>query len=713
MYEQFDNNINELLGKMTLREKIGQLNMLPTRDPEALKEAIRKGDVGSLIFTNSATAGNVDEEQLQTDFYNELQRIAVEESPNHIPLIYSKDVIHGYRTEYPIPLACAAAFNDELLEKCYRNIAKEASNDGIHWTFAPMLDMCRDPRWGRIVEGPAEDPFVGECMARATVKGIQGKDISAKDSMVACAKHYIGYGASESGRDYARTEISDYSLYNYYLPAFRAAIDAGVGTIMSSFNDINGQPVSSSKKYLTDILRDQLHFEGCVVSDWGSVSMPLRHGTAETPANSAKLSIEAGIDIDMCCNCYLDNLEELVNTGMVSVETVNNAARNVLKIKMAKGLFENPYIQHEKLDRTPFLADAREMATESMVLLKNDGVLPLKKNQHIVLAGPMVRERRALLGTWAAVGRTEETPNLLEAMTDAMDDGFLHYDPTETYIYYDLCQLSRQSDTIVLALGESNRASGENRCVADISLDTAQIELIHQAKALGKKVVGIFFCGRPIAMENIINQLDAVLYAWHSGSETANAVCDILFGDVVPSGKTPVTFPRKTGHIPVYYNITSSGNGANCYYGELIEYAYVDGISTPMFPFGFGLSYTEFEYEKPISDTDNLSLDEICNGKFFKISVNVKNIGEYDGKETVQLYIRDKVASMMRPMRELKGYKKVMIHKGETANLEFELGYDKLGFYTDTGKYIVEKGEFEIYVGENCLTDNKISIWIK
>lgn len=424
MYVSFEKKIDNILGKLTLREKIGQLNMLPTGNIDELKNAIHNGEVGSIIFTNSATAGNEDEEQLQTELYNELQRIAVEESPSHIPLIYAKDVIHGYRTEYPIPLACAAAFNDELVEKCWQNIAKEASNDGVHWTFAPMLDMCRDPRWGRIVEGPAEDPYVGARFARATVKGFQGDDLSAKDSMVACAKHYIGYGASESGRDYARTEISDYSLYNYYLPAFRSAVDAGVGTVMSAFNDINGQSLSSNGKYMKDILRDQLGFEGMVVSDWGSVGLPIRQGIAETPADSTVLSINAGIDMDMCCRYYINNLEQLVKDGRISEEIIDNAVRNVLKIKMAKGLFENPYIDHKQLDRTPFLNDARTLAAESMVLLKNNGVLPLKKDQHIVVAGPFLRERRALLGTWAAVGREDETPNLLEAMTNAMDEGF-------------------------------------------------------------------------------------------------------------------------------------------------------------------------------------------------------------------------------------------------------------------------------------------------
>ncbi len=715
MYKKFDGQIDVLLSKMTLKEKIGQLNQItgPLREDqvEELKGMIRRGEIGSLILASSATAGNDKQGHVNVVLYNELQRVAVEESPNHIPMLYGRDVIHGHRTVYPILLANAAAFNEDLTEKCYRNIAEEASADGIHWTFSPMIDLSRDPRWGRVIEGPGEDPYMGMCMARAVVKGFQGEDLTDKSSMVACAKHYIGYGASEGGRDYHRTEISDYNLYNYYLPAFRTAVESGVGTVMSSFNDISGQPVTSGKKHLTDILRGKLGFEGFVVSDWGAVSQLQRQGVAADRADCARLAVNAGLDLNMCDRCYIENLEELVKDGSVSEEAINIAAKRILRIKFAKGLFEKPYCEQTVVDRTEHLKDARELASESMVLLKNEGVLPLKKSANVVLAGPFMEERRALLGSWTLDGKAEETPNLLEAMNSKLENGNLLYEKDAPYIYNNVDVLAENAEVIVLALGESDKTTGENRGVADISLSTDQKELINRAKATGKKVVGVFFCGRPIAMQGVADRLDAVLYAWHSGSETANAVCDILFGDKIPSGKTAITFPKKSGHIPLYYNVTSTGKPVNCYYGE--SACYVDGASDPYYPFGYGLSYTSFEYSRPEADRDILTLAELYEGETFKISVAIENTGKYDGKEIVQLYIHDKVASMMRPLRELKAFKKPLIRKGERIKVDFCLGWNELGFYSESGKYVVEPGAFDIYIGKDCLTKNKITIMVK
>lgn len=717
MYKQFDKQIDELLANMTLKEKIGQLNQvrgpLDMAEMETLKEEIRRGEIGSIILASSATAGNDEQGHVNVELYNELQRVAVEESPNHIPMIFGRDVIHGHRTVYPIPLASAAAFNEELTQRCYRFVAKEAAADGIHWTFSPMLDMCHDPRWGRVIEGPGEDPYVGACMARAVVRGFQGDDLTAQDSLVACAKHYIGYGASEGGRDYHRTELSDYTVYNYYLPAFRAAVDAGVGTVMSSFNDISGQPVTSGKKYLTDMLRGKLGFDGFVVSDWGAVEQLQKQGVAADRADCARLAVNAGLDMNMCDKCYLENLEQLVQNGEVSEETIDLAARRILRVKFAKGLFEAPYRESREVDRTQHLNCAREAAAESMVLLKNDGVLPLKKNMRIALAGPFLTERRALLGSWTLDGKAEETPTLLEAMQTAVQGGTLTYDNDVMCVYRNIGVLAAEADVIVLALGESEKATGENRAISDISLSADQLHLIQEARSTGKKVVGVFFCGRPIAMQGVADQLDAVLYAWHAGSKTADAVCDILFGDVVPSGKAPITFPKKSGHIPLYYNVTSSGRPVNCYYGENPHNCYVDGGSDPYYPFGYGLSYTTFEYGKPVADKDSLSLLELEKGASFNISVSLKNTGDFDGKETVQLYIHDKIASMMRPLRELKAFQKPLVLRGKTVTVDFAVGYEDLGFYTPCGEYTVEKGEFDIYVGKDCLTDNKITVWIK
>lgn len=713
--ERFEERASEIVSRMSLEDKIGQLNQLetPTADKlEAVKEMVRKGQVGSILMSVGATAGNDAQGAISVDFYNELQRIAVEESPSGIPMIFGRDVIHGHHTVFPIPLAMTASFNMDLIERSYECIAKEASNQSVHWTFTPMLDMCRDPRWGRIIEGTGEDPFVGAKVAEAIVKGLQGDDVSKKDKMLACAKHFVGYGASEGGRDYHRTEISDYSLYNNYLPAFRSAVKAGAKTVMSAFNDINGQPITSSKYYLTDVLRDNLGFDGFVVSDFNAVIQLIRQGVAGDKADCAKLAINAGLDMNMCDCCYLDTLKQLVEDGKVDISIVDEAVKRIIKVKLLKGLFENPYCCPENIDRTPHLKLAREMAQESMVLLKNDnGVLPLKRDANIALAGPFTYEQRSLLGSWTIDGKASETEHFCSALKKASTGkvwdtsfGGLNWDSTGKAMDW--------ADVIVLALGEGWSSTGESRAVSDISISENQKDLIRKAKATGKKVVGVFFCGRPIAMQYIAENLDAVLYAWHSGSEAANAACDILFGDVVPSGKLPVTMPRLATHIPLYYNVTSSGRPVNCYYGENPGACYVESLPTPYYPFGYGLSYTRFEYGEPVAENSSIELEKIKNGEKFQIFVDVKNVGEYDAKETVQLYIRDPIASMMRPIRELKAFQKLLISKGESKKIKFELGYDDLGYYLPNGKYTLEKGEIEIYVGCDCLASGKTVITV-
>lgn len=713
MFTDYDQIIDNLIAEMSLDEKIGQLNQItgPLEESqiEDIKTAIRNGQVGSIILARSSTAGNDPQGHVNLELYNELQRVAVEESRLKIPMIYGRDVIHGHRTVYPIPLASAAAFNEELLEECYRDIATEAASDGIHWTFSPMLDLCHDPRWGRIIEGPGEDPYVGACMARACVKGFQGESLKNKDSLAACAKHYIGYGASEGGRDYHRTEIADATLYNYFVPAFREAVNLGVATVMSSFNDISGVPVTGSKKHLTDILREKLSFEGFVVSDWGAVEQLQKQGVADSRADCAKVAINAGLDLNMCDRCYIEEIKQLVIDGEVSEETVNTAVKRILRVKFAIGLFERPYRENFSYDREKHLENSRKLAIESMILLKNDNVLPLKKDTKIALMGPFTHEKRSLLGSWVLDGDEEETSSLFEAMTNVLGED--NFDcQSNSRFYDDTNYIYPNADVVVMALGESNFATGENRAVSDISLSLSQRELIDKIHATGKKIVGVFFCGRPIAMEGVADKLDAVLYAWHSGSETANAVCDILFGNAVPSGKTAVTFPRKSGHIPLYYNVTSSGRPVDCYYNENPENCYLDSTPTPYYPFGYGLSYTTFNYGEIKLNKNSISLEDLTSGENFEISIDISNTGDFDGKEIVQLYIRDKVASIMRPIRELKQFKKPFIKKGETVKVNFSLGYKDLGFYDENGNYLVEKGEFQIFVGENCLTENFVTV---
>ncbi len=709
----YKNRIEELLSQMTLREKIGQLNMqCSPKNDEALekaKESIRKGEYGTMILASSDTAGNDAPELVNSAMCNKVQKVFVEEGPHGIPVLYGRDIIHGYRTIFPIPLAMAAAFNDELLEKAARISATEASAVGIHWTFSPMLDMCHDPRYGRIIEGPGEDPTVGKHMAKAMIKGYKGTDVSKEDSLLTCAKHFIGYGASEGGRDYYRTEIAPYTLYNYYVPAFREAINAGVDTIMPSFNDISGEPVSGSKHYLTDILRGNLGFKGTIVSDWAAVNYLVDQGIAENREEATEIGLNAGMEIDMCDNCFIENLEQLVQKGKVSEKTIDDAVRSILELKFKKNLFENPYCKMPAIDRTKHLECAKEMATECMVLLKNEGgLLPLSKDKKIALVGPFVHERRSLLGSWCGSGKQEETPTLYEKISEKIGKDLVLTEPNHTEIYDTSSTAMHMANTVVLALGESNMVTGERRSLSNISLTSNQIELIKKAKSTGKKVVGILFCGRPLAMEGIAEYLDAIIYAWHSGSESASAVTDILFGDAVPSGKTAVTFPRQVGHIPMYYNATK--NRFNCYYDYFSFISYEDSNATPYYPFGYGLSYTEFEYSDIIAETSRITLEELKNGKKVKFAVKVKNTGRYDGKETVQLYIRDLVGTLMRPYRELKDYNKIFLKQGEEKLVEFELGYEDLGYYMPDGSYTLEKGDFHVLIGTDCLTKNRVSL---
>lgn len=706
--------VDRLISQMSLREKIGQLNQQETPVTETVdsfKAAVRRGEVGSVLMSVGATAGNDEQGEINVDFYNELQRIAVEESPHGIPMLFGRDVIHGHRTVFPIPLAMAASFNPDLISRCYRDTAVEAKNDGVHWTFTPMLDLCRDPRWGRIIEGTGEDPYVGSRVAKAVVEGLQGDDLTDKNSMLACAKHYVGYGASEGGRDYHRTEISDYSLYNYYLPAFKSAIDAGALTVMSSFNDINGQPVTSGKKYLTDILRGKLGFAGFVVSDYDAVCQLIKQGVAETKEQCAAMALSAGLDMDMHDRCYIEELEKAVRCGLITEAEIDEAVRRVLTVKMSAGLFEHPYTERKKTDRAAHLKDAREMAVQSLVLLKNEGVLPLEKTADIALLGPFTHERRSLLGSWTIDGKAEETPNLAEKMREVIGNN-LRIVNTNPLLWDSSNKNIAAADVVVLALGESWSATGESRAVSDITISEDQKALIRKAKTYGKKTVGVLFCGRPIAMEGIADDLDAVIYAWHTGSEAAGAVCDVLFGIKSPSGRLPVTLPRKATHIPLYYNITSSGRPVNCYYDENPGNCYIDSMPTPYYPFGFGLTYTGFEYSQILCDENKISLADLEKGKKFTLSVSVKNTGKVSGKETVQLYIHDTCASIMRPLRELKDFKKINVAAGDTVKVDFELGTDCLGFYDQSGNYVVEKGKIEIFVGENCLTHNSVTVEI-
>lgn len=705
---EWEDRISELLERMTLREKLGQLTQAETVKAdraEELREAVRRGEIGSILMSVGSTAGNTPQGEIDVSFYNELQRIAVEESPHGIPLLFGRDVIHGHRTVYPIPLAMAAAFDPELVKHCYREIAEEAANDSVHQSFAPMLDLSRDPRWGRIIEGGGEDPYVGAQMARAVVEGFQGDGTDCAGSVLACAKHFVGYGAAEGGRDYCHTEISDYGLYNFYLPAFREAIEAGVTTVMSSFNDLNGEPVSANRHCLTEILREKLGFEGMVVSDYAAVHQLIRNGVAADDCEAAALALDAGVDMDMADFCYLNEGERAVREGRLSEATVDLAVRRVLRVKFAKGLFEVPYCARRTLDLGAHRESARALAGEAAVLLKNEGgLLPLAKDTSLLLVGEGAEERRGLHGSWSLDGDASKTVNFYEAMQEKVTrPEQLHYDRN--------CESNRtDADVVVLAFYEDHYSTGENACISDITISDYERFLLRRARALGKKIVAVFFYGRPIAMQGIAEQFDAILYAWHGGCEAANAAADLLFGDRSPSGRTPVTFPRLATHLPLYYNCYSSGHEVNSYYGESMPGGYRDSLASPYYPFGFGLTYTYVRYGTPKCEAPTMTVQEVRAGKTFRVTAEVENLGGRDAVEVVQLYLHNKVARMCRPLRELKGFQRVSLCVGERKTVVFEVGARELMYFSKTGEPVLETGEFEVFVGGDCLTDNSVTV---
>ncbi len=699
--------IIEKIRSMSLEEKIGQLNQIQLEDTEQIREEIRKGRVGSIILADTATAGNDEQKRIDMNLLNELQQIAVEESTAGIPLIFGRDVIHGHHTVLPIPLAEAASFHTELIEKAYRAVAKEAASDGVHWTFSPMIDISRDPRWGRCIEGFGEDPYLTSEMGKAAIRGFQGEDYKNTESIAACAKHYLGYGAVEGGRDYGKTEISDYTLRNYYLRPFQAAVEADVATVMNSFSEISGQPVASSRYLLHDVLKEELGFNGFIISDWASIAKLVSHRVAKDEKEAAMLAAGAELDMDMVDRCYIEHLGELAAEGKVSEETIDKMVYRVIYIKERFGLFEHPYAERKQINYEEHLSFAKQCADESMVLLKNNGVLPIGQSEKIAVAGPFLYEKRSHLGSWAPDYDAGMLKSIQEAFLDCADkDRFIF--PQLPYLWDDILLTLREVNTVVLALGESARVSGENNCLTNIDFPAEQLALIKKIKAMGKKLVGVMCFGRPIALGEAEPYFDAILYAWQSGSCAAQSIADIVCGNVNPSGKLPMTFPRTTGQIPLYYNYPSFFGNGMAYYGEGDNYW--DCKSTPMYPFGYGLSYTKFEYSEVGCENNTLTLEELQNGEKFRVSVIVTNTGKYTGKETAQCYISDLVSSMTRPVKELKGFSKIFFNQGECREITFELGFEELGFYNGSGKFCVEPGEFDVFIGGDCTTDNKVKI---
>lgn len=695
-------DIEKILAKMTLAEKIGQLNQIPFRreDFPILCEKIRRGEVGSLILSGTAYAGFDAQERGYVEMLNELQRIAVEESPSKIPFIAGRDVIHGHEVVFPVPLTQAASFDMEAVEAACAAAAEEASSDGVRWTFAPMLDISRDGRWGRCIESPGEDPYLAGCMARAQVRGFQGNDPAAEGKLAACAKHYIGYGASEGGRDYHRTEISDYTLYNTYLPSFRAAVEAGCCSVMSSFNEISGEPVTSSHFLLTQVLRGQLGFDGFVVSDWNSIVQQIQQGTCETQADCAAAAVNAGVDMDMVDEVYIENLAALVDSGRVPMAVIDEAVRRILRIKARIGLFTRPYTQIRPIDYQAHEALALKLARESIVLLKNrDSCLPLCKDEPVVLLGPMAHEKRALLGTWTLDFDIRRVHSIAEAM-EAAAPGKI----TAAQDHLPDHMLSTAMHTpgaLVLALGESETVTGESRSMTRLELSAAQTALVRDAHALGRKVIGVLCYARPVALEEVEPYFDAIVYAGHGGTMAAQAIAQVLYGDYNPSGHLAMTLPRRTGQVPIYYNASSPARDVNGYYSG--GYAtYEDCTGSAMYPFGYGLSYTRFLYETPQVE-GACSLSALKNGGALTVRTCVENTGSRAGTALVQCYIRDVSASMTRPVRQLCAFARVTLEPGERRKIKFQLDARSLGFYLRDGSFTVEPGRFEVYTGGDCL----------
>jgi beta-glucosidase len=699
--------IGKILSKMSIHEKIGQLNQLSFDDihNENFEEKIRNGEVGALILAWGAYAGNAEQGAIPIKRLNELQRIAVEESNSGIPLLMGRDVIHGHKVVFPIPLAMAASFNMEKVRLAYENIGSEATSEGIKWAFTPMLDLSRDPRWGRVAEGPGEDPYLGSEMAKAIVKGLQRENHKEKAAMAACAKHYIGYGASEGGRDYYRTEISDSTLRNYYLPAFRAAVNAGVATVMNSFNDICGQPVTSSKYLVNSLLKKELGFDGFVVSDYGATKQLERQGTAANERECAAHAIEAGIDMDMAVECYAKNLEELVLSERISEDTLDEAVRRVLRVKLRFGLFDNPYTEAQAADFEKHRENALKLASECVVLLKNeDGLLPLDKKKSVLLTGSMADEKKDHFGAWVIDGEADEIVSIHEAMSAAAGSALTFVSSRHIN---DVLISARNVDTVVVAIGESRRVSGEWRSLANIELSFEETELLKRLKYLGKKVIALVCAGRPLALEEAESYCDAVVYAWHLGTMAGEAISRVVYGDENPSGHLPISLPRRTGQIPIYYNSTPSGRPVDGYYEN--SFNYIDCKSTPLYPFGYGLSYSDFKIKSIIINEKTVSIKELEEGKKVTVDVNIENAGKTDGKHLLQCYIRDKVSSLMRPIKELVAFEKVFIKAGETRKVELKLDFNSFAYYNADKQYVVEKGDFEIYIGDSSyasLTEN-------
>ncbi len=704
---------------MTIEEKIGQMSQstsLATPLSDHIRQEIRQGRWGS--FLNAGSPAD----------RAEAQRIARQESRLGIPLLFGRDVIHGYRTIFPIPLGQAASWNPALVEQAARVAAREAAAEGIRWTFAPMLDIARDPRWGRIAESPGEDPYLASLMAAALVRGFQGASLDDPASVAACAKHYAGYGAAEGGRDYNSVWIPELLLRQVYLPPFRAAANAGVATFMTAFNTLNGVPASGNSLLLQKILRDEWKYGGLVVSDYNAITEMIAHGYAADARDAARKAVNAGVDMEMVSTSYFDNLPSLAESGGVERKTIDAAVRNILRLKFRLGLFDERIPAPAVSRVTPeSLALAKRLATESTVLLKNRGdLLPLSNTiGSVAVIGPLADSRVDQMGTWVMDGRAEDVQTPLAALRQILGDARVQYAPglrssrdTSQQGFDAAREAARRADVVLLFLGEEQVLSGEARSRAFLNLPGAQDALVDAVAAAGKPVVAVILAGRPLTFHDVAAKVDAVLYAWHPGTMGGPALAELLLGQASPSGKLPVTFPRTVGQVPIYYAHLSTGRpplptelGVPA--GTPVEPSgytsrYIDVDYTPEYPFGFGLSYTTFEYSNL-----HLSAPSIPMGGTVTVSADVTNRGRREGTETVQLYIHDVVASVAQPVRLLKGFRRIQLKPGATETVSFSIGTNDLAFYNDKMQLVTEPGQFEVWIASDSASGLKGAFAVK
>ena len=728
--------IHTLMSKMTLEEKLGQLNLPASSDfvtgavsSSDIADKVKAGKVGGVFNIRSVTK------------IKELQQFAVNNTRLHIPLLFGMDVIHGYKTIFPIPLGMSATWDMELVKRSASIAASEASADGIQWTFSPMVDLTRDPRWGRVSEGNGEDAFLSSAIAKAMVQGYQGNDLSAPNTILSCVKHYALYGAAEGGRDYNTTDMSRVRMYNEYFPPYKAAVDAGVASVMVSFNEVDGIPASGNKWLVDDVLRKQWKFNGFVVSDYTGIPEMMNHGMGDAQTVNA-LSMNAGVDMDMVGEGFLNTMKKSIQEGKVSLAQINKACERILIAKYQLGLFDDPYRYcNEQRSATEVFtaanrAEARRIAAQSFVLLKNNNVLPIAVGKKIALVGPLADAKENMTGTWSVGADNAKSIALLKGLTDAVgNNGKVVYakganleDDVEmqnrqTMFGKDIARdnrsaeamiaealaISADADVIVAALGEGAESSGESASKSNIDLPEAQKRLLKALVATGKPVALVLFNGRPLTLNWEHANVPAILDVWFAGSEAGDAIADVLLGKVNPSGKLSMSFPQNVGQIPLYYNHKNTGRPLTGKWFSKFQSNYIDVSNEPLYPFGYGLSYTQFEY----GDLQ-LSSNKLKGNQKLVVTVNVKNTGNVRGKEVVQLYLRDLVGSITRPVKELKGFNKIELAAGESKNVSFDITADMLKFYNSDLKFDWEAGDFEIMVGPNSRdVKTKLINWVK